>query len=227
MSGKRRRPHVFPTVQSSAVRKKKGGGLLHKPLRGFRRKKAPKADDRLPTEYDKVVYWYITPPPGRFSILDISTAVVGLNNCSAGAKRSGLETSRRELSEDGSFGIGTLLGCRATELGTPSPGVCGVHRRIRYQMHHNHQPHEAARAAGVRGNNTGCIGGIGLLVLMAIFRSQKFSGRRGPSPQERTTRTYVPDRFFLYFITTGFVVVHTRCLQRGQRVFTKIGWLFW
>ena len=33
-----------------------------------------------------------------------------------------LESSRRELSEDVSFGIGSLLGCRAIDLGKPPQG---------------------------------------------------------------------------------------------------------
>ena len=47
---------------------------------------------------------YVRTPLMRFSILDIST--VGIVST---PKRSALETSRRELSEDVSFGIGTLL----------------------------------------------------------------------------------------------------------------------
>ena len=43
-------------------------------------------------------------PLGRFSMLDIST--VGIVSV---PKRSALEASRRELSEDVSFGVGTLL----------------------------------------------------------------------------------------------------------------------
>ena len=42
------------------------------------------------------------PPLGRFSKLEISTVGIVL-------VPKGLETSRRELSEDVSFGIGTLL----------------------------------------------------------------------------------------------------------------------
>ena len=43
-------------------------------------------------------------PLGRFSVVDIST--VGIVSVS---KRSAFETSREELSEDVSFGVGTLL----------------------------------------------------------------------------------------------------------------------
>ena len=57
------------------------------------------------------------PPLGRFSVLDIS--IVGRL---AAPKRSPLETSLRELSEDVSFGIGTLLVGRAIELGKPPQG---------------------------------------------------------------------------------------------------------
>ena len=47
---------------------------------------------------------YITSPLGRSSVLDISAIeIVSV------PKRSALETSRRELSENVSFGIGTLL----------------------------------------------------------------------------------------------------------------------
>ena len=43
-------------------------------------------------------------PLGRFSMVDISTVrIVSVS------KRSAAETSRRELSEDVSFGIGTVL----------------------------------------------------------------------------------------------------------------------
>ena len=47
---------------------------------------------------------YPSRPP---SALDISTAVVGLLTTVSVPKRSALNTSRRELSEDVSFGIGT------------------------------------------------------------------------------------------------------------------------
>ena len=54
------------------------------------------------TAYDGVPY--ITPPLGRFSMVDISTAgVIPV------PKRSALETSCRELCEDVLFGVVTLL----------------------------------------------------------------------------------------------------------------------
>ena len=52
-------------------------------------------------------------------MLDVSTI-----GTVAVPKRSALKTSRRELSEDASFGIWHPLGCRAIELGkTPQGGV--------------------------------------------------------------------------------------------------------
>ena len=43
-------------------------------------------------------------------------------------QRSASELSRRELSEDPSCGIGTLIGCRAIELGKPPQGGwCDIH----------------------------------------------------------------------------------------------------
>ena len=67
--------------------------------------------------YDGVYH----PPLGRFSMVDIST--VGIVSV---PKRSALKSSRRELSEYVSFGIGSVLvrywhplGCRAVEFGKP------------------------------------------------------------------------------------------------------------
>ena len=53
------------------------------------------------------------------SVVDIST-MVGLVSV---PKRSALETSRRELSEDVSFGIGTLLGVEQSSLKNRPRGV--------------------------------------------------------------------------------------------------------
>ena len=64
------------------------------------------------------------PPPhlGRFSMHDISTAgivlIVAVSKCSA------MEASRRELSEDVSFGIGSLSVVEQSQLGKPPQGVC-------------------------------------------------------------------------------------------------------
>ena len=46
-------------------------------------------------------------------------------------KKSALETSRGGLSEDVSFGIGTLLVAEESSLES-APGVCDIHCRIRY-----------------------------------------------------------------------------------------------
>ena len=54
----------------------------------------------------------------RFPMADIST--VGIVSV---PKRSVPETSRRELSEDVSLGIGNPLGCREIELGKRLRGV--------------------------------------------------------------------------------------------------------
>ena len=57
-------------------------------------------------------------PLGRFSMLDIST--VGIVSA---PKRSALEPSRRELSEDVSSGIDALLVVEQSSLGNRSTGV--------------------------------------------------------------------------------------------------------
>ena len=49
-----------------------------------------------------------------------------------------METSRRELPEDVSFGIGTLLVCRVIEIGKPSKGVVICIYHI-YTVQHIHQ----------------------------------------------------------------------------------------
>ena len=70
----------------------------------------------------------ITPPLGRSSMVDISTVGIVPE-----PKRSALETSRRELSEDVSFGIGTLLVVEQSSFEKPPEG-CDIHllRRKRY-----------------------------------------------------------------------------------------------
>ena len=60
------------------------------------------------------------PPLGRFSMVDISTAV----SIVSGPKRSALEPSRRELSEDVSFGIGTLWIVKQSSLAPPPSVIC-------------------------------------------------------------------------------------------------------
>ena len=60
-------------------------------------------------------------------MVDIST--VGITLVPGAKKRSGMETSRRELSEDVPFGIWHPLGCGAIELGKTAPGRCDIHRR--------------------------------------------------------------------------------------------------
>ena len=63
------------------------------------------------------------PPPGRFSMVDISTVgIVPVPNTVGVGK-----TCRRELSEDLSVRYWHPLACRAIELGKPPPGVCGTH----------------------------------------------------------------------------------------------------
>ena len=57
-------------------------------------------------------------------MLDIPT--VGIVPIVPVPKRSAFETSLRELSEDLSFGIGTLFGCRAIGLGKPPQGRCDI-----------------------------------------------------------------------------------------------------
>ena len=57
------------------------------------------------TIYDYCCVRYIT-PLGRFPMVDVSTVLVGIVSV---PKWSAWETSRRELSEDVSFGIDTLL----------------------------------------------------------------------------------------------------------------------
>ena len=60
---------------------------------------------------------------GRFSMLDVSTVgIVSVPN------RSVLETSRRELLEDVSFGVGTLLVVEQSSLDQPPQGgvICTV-----------------------------------------------------------------------------------------------------
>ena len=59
------------------------------------------------------------PPLGRFSMIDISTAV-GMVPV---ATTSALEASVRELSEDASFGIGTLLVVEQSSLENCPRGV--------------------------------------------------------------------------------------------------------
>ena len=53
-------------------------------------------------------------------------------------KRSALEASRRELSEDASFGIGTLLVVEQSSLEKTAPGGCDIHRRVRYSTVHQY-----------------------------------------------------------------------------------------
>ena len=69
---------------------------------------------------------YITPSWCRFSVLDIST--VGMMPVPT---RSALEESRRELSEDVSFGVGTLLVVEQSSLENRPRGV-------RYSIHRHH-----------------------------------------------------------------------------------------
>ena len=65
---------------------------------------------------------------GRFSMVDIPA--VGIVSVS---KRSALETSTRELSEDVSFGIGALLVAEKLSLENRPRGVCDTHRGVRYR----------------------------------------------------------------------------------------------
>ena len=70
------------------------------------------------TAYDGVHYT----PRDRFSVLDIST----VGKSATGAKKKSRRRKRlgREISDDVSFVIGTLFGCRAMELEkTPQGGV--------------------------------------------------------------------------------------------------------
>ena len=48
-------------------------------------------------------------------------------------KVGAVETSRRELSEDVLFGVGTLLVVEQSTLEPPS-GRCDIHNRIRYRV---------------------------------------------------------------------------------------------
>ena len=50
-------------------------------------------------------------------------------------RRSALETSRRELSEAVSFGIGTFLVVEQSSLEKTAPRGCDIHRRARYAHH--------------------------------------------------------------------------------------------
>ena len=63
-------------------------------------------------------------------MLDTSTAV----GIEVAPKRSVLETSRLELSEDVSFDIETLVVIEKSSLEN-APGGCDIHRRIRYMRH--------------------------------------------------------------------------------------------
>ena len=64
---------------------------------------------------------YITPaPPGPIFHGRLSPIQLEWYMCQKGRR---WKTSRRELSEDVSFGIGTLLVCRVIEVGKPSKGV--------------------------------------------------------------------------------------------------------
>ena len=65
-------------------------------------------------------------PLGRFYTFDISTE--GILPASKKGRRRRRKTSLRELSEDVSFGIGNLLGCRAIEK--TAPEGCYIHRRM-------------------------------------------------------------------------------------------------
>ena len=65
-------------------------------------------------------------PLGQFSMLDIS--IVGIESV---PKMAALETFRRELSEDVSFGIVTLLVVEQWSLESRPKG-CDIHRRIRW-----------------------------------------------------------------------------------------------
>ena len=62
-------------------------------------------------------------------MVDIFT--VGMVGIVSVLKRSALETSIGELSEDVSFGIGTLLVLEQSSLEKPPQGGCNIHRRIR------------------------------------------------------------------------------------------------
>ena len=63
---------------------------------------------------------YITPPRPIFQARYLHS----WNSTCSGARKVGAGTSRRELSEDVSFGIDTLFRCRAVELGkSPKGGV--------------------------------------------------------------------------------------------------------
>ena len=79
---------------------------------------------RLQVPYTTV---YITPPLGRFSKVDIST--VGMVSA---PKRSAMEISRRELSEDVSFGIAGALLVVEQSKAAPGGGVIYTDRGIRY-----------------------------------------------------------------------------------------------
>ena len=75
------------------------------------------------------VYHTITPPLGRFSMVDIST--VGIVPV---PRRWALETSRRELSGDVSFGIGTLLVVEQSSLKNCPRGVSSSSYTGNYQL---------------------------------------------------------------------------------------------
>ena len=69
--------------------------------------------------------------PGPTSRADISTVEIVVSV----PKRSALKTSRPAHSEDESFGIGTLFGCRAIELEKPpQEGVIDTAGCIRVMM---------------------------------------------------------------------------------------------
>ena len=79
---------------------------------------------RVPTVYYDGVHHA---PVGRFHMVDISTAVGTVTV----PKPSALETSRREISEDVSFGVGTLLVVeQSSQENRPRGGWCYIHRRV-------------------------------------------------------------------------------------------------
>ena len=74
----------------------------------------PRSSSRSKLSYRTV---NVTPPSADFPVLDILT--VGILRV---PNRPALEASRRELSEDASFGIGTLLVVEQTSLEKPPQG---------------------------------------------------------------------------------------------------------
>ena len=87
---------------------------------------------------------YITPPRPIFQARYLHS----WNSTCSGARKVGAGTSRRELSEDVSFGIDTLFRCRAVELGkSPKGGVI-------YTVIYGHAPRKNMPSSGSTGRPT-------------------------------------------------------------------------